>query len=175
MLNTPSIHLAYAGDRAEFWAKLRQHAATGTPVMLGGLDQLDPTEAIRLVHFFLYEPAVASPIEPLAALLKAMLQKRELSLWDLQPVPAEAAAAQAAFLWALPQAQPACLACACFPVCQGYGAWAGSCEAWLAMLTSLAAAAHALSRQRPRPSSRGSALPPGLSRPPVESCPRQPA
>jgi hypothetical protein len=144
-------------------------------VVLAGLDQLDPAEAARLVHFFLHEPAVASPIEPLAELLKAMLQKREMSLWDLQTVPAEAAAAQAAFLRALPQAQPACLACACFPVCQGYGAWAGSCEAWLAMLTGLAAAARALSRQRPRPSPRGSALPSGFSHPPVESCPRQPA
>ena len=169
MLNTPAVHLACDGDRAEFWESLRHHARTGTSVMLAGLDKLDLTEAAKLVHFFLHEPAVESPIQPLAALLTAMLQKRELSLWDLHPVAAEAAAAQAAFLRALPQAQPACLACACFPVCQGYGAWAGRCEAWLAMLTGLAAAARALSRQRPRHSPLLSALNSELCPPRVES------
>ncbi|HEX7552339.1 MAG TPA: hypothetical protein VF378_02205 [Geothrix sp.] len=169
MLNTPAIHLACNGDRAEFWESLRHHAGTGTPVVLAGLDQLDPAEANRLVHFFLHEPAMASPIQPLAALLTAMLQKRELSLWDLHPVEPGAAPARAAFLRALPQVQPACLACACFPVCQGYGAWAGSCEAWLAMLTGLAAAARALSRQRPRHSPHVSARNSELSHPRVES------
>ena len=152
MLNTTAIHLACDGDRTGFWAKLRQHSGTGTPVVLSGLDRLEPSEAASLVHFFLHEPAVTSPIQPLAALLTAMLQKRELSLWDIQTVAAGAAAARASFLWALPQARPACRACACFPVCQGYAAWAGSCEAWLAMLTGLAAGARALSHLRPRPS-----------------------
>jgi hypothetical protein len=148
MKDIPAIHLSCSNERAEFWENLRRHAGTGTPVFLSGLEALDPADAARLVHFFLHEPAVTSPVQPLAALLEAMIQKRELSLWDLHPVEAGAEETQSAFLRALPRDQPACLACACFPICQGYGAWAGNCETWLALLTGLAAAARCLSRLR---------------------------
>lgn len=125
--------------------ELRRLAETGAPLALAGLDGLEPAEALGLLDLFLHDPAVTAPIEPFASLLSAMIHKRETALWDLLP---HADAAMDAFLEALPAERPACLACGCFPVCLGYGAWAGSCGTWLALLTHLAGAARELTHRR---------------------------
>lgn len=154
MKNSPAIQLSCSCERAEFWENLRCHSAAGIPVVLSEVDALSLADAENLVHFFLHEPAVTAPIQPLAALLEAMLQKRELSLWDIHSLDPETEASREPFLLTLPRDHPACLECACFPVCQGYGARAGSCETWLTLATGLAAAARALSGLRARHATR---------------------
>lgn len=136
--------------------ELRVLAARGVPVRLTGLDGLGPAQAAELLAFFLHDPAVTAPVEPFAGLLKALVLKRETALWDLFP-----REGGEAFLEALPRNHPECMACACFPICQGYGAWAGSCDTWRCILTGLAKAARDLARLRAqagpdRPTLRGS-------------------
>jgi len=123
--------------------ELRALAARGLPVSLTGLDALDPAQASGLLEFFLHDPSVTAPIEPFAGLLVDLSRKRETGLWDLFP-----REGGDAFLEALPRDHPDCMACACFPICQGYGAWAGSCETWRRILTGLAKAARDLARLR---------------------------
>lgn len=106
------------------------------------VDALSPAEAVERLAFFLHDPASTTPVEPFAALLAALVHKRETSLWDLRGLDPDA------FLRALPREHPDCMACACFPLCQGYGAWAGSCETWRSVLTELARAARELRRLR---------------------------
>jgi hypothetical protein len=110
---------------------------------LEALDAMDPARAGELLEFFLHDPSVTDPIEPFAGLLAAMLDRRETALWDRNP-----AAPREAFLKDLPLEHPECMVCACFPVCRGYGAWAGSCATWDRVLTSLAGAAWDLARLR---------------------------
>ncbi len=45
------------------------------------------------------------------------------------------------FLFSLPQHNSDCLACPFFCVCEGYGAWRGSCQTWRAVLAVLSRAA----------------------------------
>ena len=142
--------LPCSGDLPSFWEELRHQARTGTPVALLDIDALDPIEASRVLDFFLHDPLVTSPIEPFATLLGAMIRKQEMGLWALASARPGAATSHAAFLLGLPGEHPRCLECACFPVCQGYGAWAGSCETWRAILPGLAAAARELSVLRAR-------------------------
>ena len=139
--------LACDGDLAATWEELRRRSALGVPVALTGLDALAPAEAGALLAFFLHDPGARGPIEPFATLLAAMLHKRETGLWDLH-AEGPARDAEARFLQTLPADQPQCLACACFPLCQGYGAWAGSCATWRLLLTGLAKAARDLARLR---------------------------
>jgi len=146
------VHLDLAAA-ADAPGELRRLAASGNPVVLAGLDGLEPGEAGGLLAFFLHDPAVTAPVEPFATLLAAMVHRRGLGLWDLQPGVAQSEA-EAGFLRTLPVEQPGCLACSSFPVCQGYGAWAGSCATWRTLLTDLAAAARELGRLRPRQSRR---------------------
>ena len=136
-------------DLAPSWEAFRQRARTGIPMDLD-LDALSPGEACRALELFLHDPLVTSPIEPLAALLGAMIRKQELGLWDLDSARPDAASAREVFLAHLPQEHPHCLECACFPICQGYGAWAGSCATWRALLPGLAAAARELTALRRR-------------------------
>lgn len=112
------------------------------------LDALSPAEARERLAFFLHDPASTVPVEPFAALLAAMLHKRETNLWALQARDPEP------FLRDLPRDHPACMVCACFPICQGYGALAGSCEIWREVLTGLARAARELRALKPGPSRR---------------------
>ena len=120
--------------------ELQRLARLGTPALLTGLDGLAPLDAETLLAWFLHDPAATSPVEPFATLLSAMLHKRELSLWALFSQEPDA------FLKNLPAEHSECLACPCFPICLGYGAWAGSCATWLTLLTGLARAARDLSR-----------------------------
>ena len=107
----------------------------------------------------LHDPAIVQPIEPFAALFWAATRRRRLGLWDLE-VPAPEADP---FLFALPRDHPECLACACFPLCEGYGAWAGGCETWRAVIADLVAAAREISRLRGPAASGG--RPPGAQSP----------
>jgi len=141
----PSVPLPCSGFPGA-WATLRLLAGQGTPVALSGLDQLAPQEADRLVDFFLHDPDVTGPIEPFATLLGTMLRKEELVLWDLCPPESGPEGGIDRFLLALPQAQPDCMSCACFSICMGYAAWAGSCPTWRSILTRIAAAARELAR-----------------------------
>jgi len=140
--------LSCGGDPAAFWEELQQRARTGNPLTLLDVQVLGPQEASRVLEFFLHEPGVTSPIEPFATLLGAMIQKRELALWEVASSRTSAARSREAFLRELPQTNPQCLACACFPMCQGYGAWAGSCDTWRVILLGLASAARELTRLR---------------------------
>jgi hypothetical protein len=97
------------------------------------------------------------PVEPFAALLAAMVHKHEVSLWELLLTGPGAEAIRDAYLRALPREQPPCMVCACFPVCQGYGAYSSSCATWLALLPTLAAAARELTRLRTQTSNPSSA------------------
>ena len=115
---------------------------------MNGLDALSPEEACERLAWFLHDAASTTPIEPFATLLSAMLHKRETSLWALRALDPEP------FLRALPRDHPACMACTCFPICQGYGAFAGSCETWRQVLTGLAAAARELRALKAGPSRR---------------------
>jgi hypothetical protein len=130
-----------------FGEGLRERARMGIPMVLD-LEALPPVEASSALDLFLHDPLVTSPIEPFATLLSAMIRKRELGLWDLDSARPDAASARDAFLGNLPREHPCCLECACFPICQGYGAWAGSCATWRTLLPSLAAAARELSALR---------------------------
>jgi len=141
-----AVPLACTGAYREQLTRLVQ---AGQPVLLTGLDGLEPAEAASLLAYFLHDPEVAQPIEPFATLLAARLERRQLSLWQLHPQ-----APRDAFLGALPVAHPACLACAGFPVCQGYGAWAGSCATWRTLVDGLASAAAELGRLRPHRAAR---------------------
>jgi hypothetical protein len=113
------------------------------------LDALEPAEALARLAHFLHDPAAIAPVEPFAALLAALIHRRETNLWDLlgrDPGP---------FLAALPQERPACMACASFPLCQGYGAFRGSCATWREVLPALARAARELRALKTDPSRRG--------------------
>jgi hypothetical protein len=142
--------LPCSGDRSAFWEELHHQASIGASVTLLDVDALDPGEASRVLDFFLHDPMVTGPIEPFAALLSAMLRKQEMGLWDLDSTRSGAEASREAFLLGLPREYPQCLQCACFPLCQGYGAWAGSCETWRTILSGLAVAARELSALRRR-------------------------
>jgi hypothetical protein len=135
------------GDPSPFGEALRRQARTGIPIHLD-LDALRPEEASGALDLFLHDPQVTSPIEPFAALLGAMIRKQELGLWDLGSARLGAPKVRETFLMNLPREHPGCLECACFPVCQGYGAWAGSCTTWRALLPVLAGAARELSALR---------------------------
>jgi hypothetical protein len=150
MPDSRPLPLSCSGESAAFWEELRQQAALGTPMVLLGVDSLNPLEASRLLDFFLHDPLVISPIEPFATLLSAMIQKREMGLWDLASAKESDAASREAFFRGLPQESSQCLLCECFPVCQGYGAWTGSCETWRTLLSGLARAARELSALRRR-------------------------
>jgi hypothetical protein len=141
----PPVHLDCAGPFPQVLAELERLVHQGAPVALTGLDGLDPEQGSHLLTFFLHDTAVRQPIEPFATLLAALLHRRQTGLWELFP-----GSPQGTFLKALPWEQPQCLACACFPLCQGYGAWAGSCATWRAIVTGLAEAARELGRLRPR-------------------------
>jgi hypothetical protein len=145
-----SLDLAVAADGL---GELRLLAEGGRPVILEGLDRLEPGAASSLLTFFLHDPVVTAPVEPFATLLAAMVHRRDRGLWDLVSGTRQNEA-EAGFLRTLPVEQPECLACSCFPVCQGYGAWAGSCATWRTLLTDLAAAARELGRLHPRKSRR---------------------
>jgi len=133
-------------------AELRRLASLGGTVRLQGVEALEPSVAVGLLDFFLRDQA-AVPVEPFATVLEAMLQKRETSLWDVSPGSREA---RDAYFIALPRDQPECMSCGCFPLCQGFGAYAGGCLTCKAILTALAAAARELTRLRAEfaPSSR---------------------
>jgi hypothetical protein len=117
-------------------------------VRLEGLEGLDPGVAADLLAFFLHDPAALGAVHPFAALLAALVEKQEVSLWDLQLSGPGAEGIRDAFLRALHREQPPCMVCACFPVCQGYGVYAGGCATWLLLLPTLAGAARELARLR---------------------------
>lgn len=117
---------------------LRDLSRGGKAAAIDDLSALSPAEAERLLELFLHDAAIDRPIQPFAALLDAVLRRRTLGLWDLDPGAAEA---EKDFLRDLPRDHPECLSCACFPQCQGYGAWAGACETWRAVVAGIAAAA----------------------------------
>ncbi len=108
------------------------------PAELRDLDALGPEDALRLLDCFLHDPEVSAPLEPFAALVQAALTRTNLGLWDLHPPQPEE------FLRRLPEDHPECLACPAFPVCEGYGAWAGSCPTWKALVPRIAQAAREL-------------------------------
>jgi hypothetical protein len=134
-----------ACDLPHFLEAFRRRVAKGEPVTLTGLDRLEPGQAGELLDAFLHDPAATAPIEPFASLLSALVNRQETALWELFPV-----AGAEAFLRALPREHPDCMVCPCFPICQGYGAWARSCATWLRLLTGLAGAARELRRLRGR-------------------------
>jgi len=112
------------------------------------LDGCSPEDACGRLAIFLHDPGSTAPVEPFATLLAAMIHKRETSLWELRgldPGP---------FLRTLPRDHPDCMVCACFPICQGYGASAGSCETWRHVLTGLAGAARELRALKAGPTRR---------------------
>jgi len=150
--------------QAPGWAELRRLSAEGLPVRLEGLEAMDPGTAAELLAFFLHDPAALGPLEPFAALLTAMVAKREVSLWDLLPGEPQEEIREA-FLRALPREQPPCMVCACFPVCQGYAAYAGGCATWLVLLPTLAAAARELARLRTQHSNPSTARGPHVQPP----------
>lgn len=143
------LDLRACSSFSEALTELRRLSLRGAPVTLSGLDRLRAEEASRLLDFFLHDPAATVPLEPFATLLAGLLCRREVSLWDLlrPEVPADD------FLRALPADHPECLACACFPVCQGYATSTGSCATWLPLLQELALAARELGALR-RPTRR---------------------
>lgn len=102
------------------------------------LDALTPAEALERLASFLHDPASTAPVEPFAALLSAMLEKREMSLWELHALD------PGPFLRDLPRDHPECCACPCFPICQGYAAFKGSCPTWRGTIDGLARAAREL-------------------------------
>jgi hypothetical protein len=119
----------------------------GIPSAVEDIDSLSPEEASVLLDLCLHEPTAAAPIEPFAALLASAVRRRPLGLWDIlpglrkgSPRPAGARDPEE-FLLALPRELTECLACACFPACEAYGAWRGSCATWKAVIEGIARAA----------------------------------
>jgi hypothetical protein len=130
----------------------------GIPSAVEDVGALSPEEAAALLDLFLHEPSAAAPIEPFAALLSSAVRKRPLGLWDILPGlapgsprpvgaldgdsgPTSDDVGAEEFLLALPREHPECLACACFPACEAYGAWTGSCATWKAVIEGIARAA----------------------------------
>ena len=133
----------------EACAALLLVSKAGLPCLVEDVDALTPAEARRVVDLFLHDPGVSRPIDPLATILVALIQKKRVSLWDLLGPGADPQSEE--FLLALPREHPECLECRYFPLCEGYGAWARTCETWREVLAGLAAAARRLSRLRENP------------------------
>ena len=132
-------------------AALASLSRGGIPAAVTDVDALGPAEARRVLGLFLHDPGAAAPIEPFAAILAAAVERRQVGLWDILPAgdpSARPARDPGEFLRALPREHPECLACRHFPVCEGYGAWAGSCGTWTEVLAALAAAARELAGLR---------------------------
>ncbi len=120
---------------------MRDRGEDVPPLWLWGLDVVDPEQAQALLQVWLHDPGVAVRVEPFASILEAMLERRSLALWDL---PVMAPELPLDFLQTLPQSHPECLACPCYPICEGYGAWKDSCAVWKRVITDLAAATREL-------------------------------
>ena len=140
---TPFHCRSHASFEAALGA-IRCLSRDGQAVVLRDLDLLEPREALALVAFFLHDPEAKGALEPFSALLSAALHRQALSLWDLLPPGDAEAAVTEAFIRDLPLRHPECVHCACFPLCIGYGAWAGSCGMWREVLPRLGAAAREL-------------------------------
>jgi hypothetical protein len=116
---------------AEAWEELDRLAAGDTALRLTDLDSLDPVQACLICDFFLHAPGRVAAVEPLSSLYQAMVEKRDVSLWEAlgraQDLPR--------------RAQDPRDHCENFPVCEGYGAATGSCRAWQAILARLKAEA----------------------------------
>jgi hypothetical protein len=157
---TPASVSVQCRSQASFQAALdeiRRHCQGGTTVLIQDLNLLEPAEALALLDFFLHDPDARGPLEPLATLVSAAVQRQSLGLWDLVP-PQELAPGTRStpeeFLRDLPYQCPECLPCGCFPLCMGYGAWARSCGTWQAIIAQIATAARELRLLRRRRQTR---------------------
>jgi len=147
-------------------------SAEGIATAVVDIDRLSPDDAGRLAGVFLHDRKVAGAIDPFAAMLRAVAERRSVGAWDVMAPAgdrrAEVTAIEGAgaggavdapaglppagiplaeadrFLRALPAEHPECLACDRFPLCEGYGARMGSCETWRAVTGRILAAAREL-------------------------------
>ncbi len=129
-------------------AALRRLSAHGLPGVVVDAGALGPEEGRALLDLFLHDPAIVQPIEPFAGLLFGAAHRRRIGLWDAAPLSPGPDRDPDEFLFALPREHPGCLACASFPLCEGYGLWAGGCATWKAILRGIAAAAREIPRNR---------------------------
>jgi hypothetical protein len=127
---------------------LRYLSKEGTSIWITGVDELEPNEALQILHLFLHDTDAQVPVEPFATLLSAAVARRSFGLWDLSPMNEESKLDSKPevqeFLRTLPDQFPQCLNCACFPVCEGYGQWARSCATWKTIIETTSAAAREL-------------------------------
>jgi len=123
--------------------KVLQIVRSGLAVSIEGLGALETQQAKRLVRFFLHDPALTRPLEPLSSLLRAMVFRRNLSLWELKRNEADVSVSSAR-----QKEHSQCLSCAYFTHCAGWAEANGSCAVWKEIFAELSRAARQLRARR---------------------------
>ena len=144
---TVRLRVGSAGATGETRRAFLQLSRHGLDSEVEDINCLAPHEALDVFRLYARDGGITRSIDPFHAIMRRLLGRHSFSLWELMG-PFEADRAVDDFIFSLPQKNPDCLVCPFFCFCQGYGAWAGSCATWRAVLKSLVGEARALRRAK---------------------------